>query len=644
MIFNTPLQLLNAYKNGFIGSVCDKEGQERLLAESKHPYFGAAAQSIADSGKGQMALLFKNLLKFDQRAFSERQTTGDCYMPGTIVLGKNCKNIENIEVGDIVYGPDGTLTKVISTQKKISYNPIITIKTNGGLPLEVTSDHLILVARKEKTLNKNTDTIVINGKTLVKKWINASSIKKGDFLVTPKNIEKTKSPNNDFMNHRGFDWFLGYFLGDGYSDGKAIEITFAEHQEYFYNKCFNFLTSIGFNPKYGKHSKAKKTKAFRLRCWCPSFAKWLRSECYDENKDKVFPFWAIGSKEIVEGLIDSDGFRKNNKEYFNSSSKSLAYGVYYSYLEMGYEPTIGLFKRSKNGSFKTKKQSYRIICIFNKKKRYILSDSKNIFVPVSKINIKEGPNLVYDIGVEHKEHAFIANGFIAHNCVSHAARNGVDITRSTEIINGDKESFIVRSATEGIYGVRGHGGQGMTCERAVRFLTTDGGILLRKKYGSHDLSVYNGRMAASWGRSGTPRVLVEEAKKNQVKTVSNIRSVAEARDALFNGYGVFFCSNLGFSSTRDKNGISQRSGTWMHAMSFGAMDDTRDILNETLFLILNSWGAWNGGPKRLQQPDGSFWVRQSVVEDIIAQGSMWALSNVDGFPAQKIRWSLNEVL
>lgn len=306
MIFNTPLQLLNAYKNGFIGSVCDKEGQERLLAESKHPYFGAAAQSIADSGKGQMALLFKNLLKFDQRAFSERQTTGDC--------------------------------------------------------------------------------------------------------------------------------------------------------------------------------------------------------------------------------------------------------------------------------------------------------------------------------------------------VSHAARNGVDITRSTEIINGDKESFIVRSATEGIYGVRGHGGQGMTCERAVRFLTTDGGILLRKKYGSHDLSVYNGRMAASWGRSGTPRVLVEEAKKNQVKTVSNIRSVAEARDALFNGYGVFFCSNLGFSSTRDKNGISQRSGTWMHAMSFGAMDDTRDIFNETLFLILNSWGAWNGGPKRLQQPDGSFWVRQSVAEDIIAQGSMWALSNVDGFPAQKIRWSLNEVL
>lgn len=233
---------------------------------------------------------------------------------------------------------------------------------------------------------------------------------------------------------------------------------------------------------------------------------------------------------------------------------------------------------------------------------------------------------------------------VTGDCVSHAARNAVDITRSTEIVNGDSESFIIRSATEGIYGVRGHMGQGMTCERAVRYLTKDGGIVLRKKYGKYDLSVYNGRMAASWGRSGTPSEITIEAKNNQVKTASNIRSIDEARDALFNGYGIFGCSNLGFSSTRDKNGIAARSGSWAHAMAWVAMDDTRQLFNETLFLIQNSWGVWNNGPKRLGQPDGSFWVRQSVAEAIIAQGSTWALSNVDGFPAQKIRWTLNEVL
>lgn len=229
------------------------------------------------------------------------------------------------------------------------------------------------------------------------------------------------------------------------------------------------------------------------------------------------------------------------------------------------------------------------------------------------------------------------------DCVSHAARNAVDITRSTEIVNGDRESFIVRSATEGIYGNRGHTGQGMTCEGAVRYLTKTGGIVLRKKYGKHDLSVYNGRMAASWGRSGTPSEITSEARNNQVKTASNIKSISEARDALFNGYGIFACSNLGFSSKRDKHGIAQRSGSWAHAMAWIAMDDSREIYDETLFLIQNSWGVWNSGPKRFDQPDGSFWVRQSVAEAIIAQGSTWGLSNVDGFPPQKIQWSFDEV-
>lgn len=232
---------------------------------------------------------------------------------------------------------------------------------------------------------------------------------------------------------------------------------------------------------------------------------------------------------------------------------------------------------------------------------------------------------------------------VTGDCVSHAARNAVDITRSTEIVNGDRESFIVRSATEGIYGVRGHSGQGMTCERAVRFLTKDGGVLLRKKYDKYDLSVYNGKLGASWGYSGTPKILTQEALKNQVKTASNTQSVEQVRDALANGYGVFACSNVGFSSTRDKHGISQRSGSWAHAMAWIAMDDTREIFNETLFLIQNSWGIWNSGPKRFEQPDGSFWIRQSVAEDIIAQGSTWALSAVDGFPPQKIQWSFDEV-
>ena len=83
MIFNTPIQLLNAYSNGFIGSVCDERGREKLLSESKYPYFGSAAQAIAGSGKGKVALAFKSLLRFDIQSFNERQVTGDCVSHAT---------------------------------------------------------------------------------------------------------------------------------------------------------------------------------------------------------------------------------------------------------------------------------------------------------------------------------------------------------------------------------------------------------------------------------------------------------------------------------------------------------------------------------------------------------------------------------
>lgn len=228
------------------------------------------------------------------------------------------------------------------------------------------------------------------------------------------------------------------------------------------------------------------------------------------------------------------------------------------------------------------------------------------------------------------------------DCVSHATRNSVDVTRSCEIIGGQKEEFVARGATEAIYGSRGHGGEGMSCSGAARFVHQTGGILLRKKYNKYDLSEYSA-VGGSWGRSGVPDDLVKEATKHQVKTISLINTVAQARDALANGYSISVCSNVGFSSRRDKYGIAKRSGSWGHAMAWIGMDDSHEIHNETLFLVQNSWGMWNGGEKRLDQPDGSFWIRQSDAEDMLSQNGSWVFSDVNGFPPRKVDWTIDEV-
>jgi intein/homing endonuclease len=627
----SPDELYRLYKKGFQGCLWEEHVFEHLLENSKYAYFKDGSRSIKNSGKGKLSLPYKSVLKFDKNPYNERQTVGDCLDPNSIVISEHCKFIKDVEVGDIIYGSDGSFTTIISKQVKISNNPLVTIKTKGSIPLKVTSDHRVFIGRNENQDCGNTQT-----KTLVKKWVAAQEIKKGDYLITPTILTHQEKPlTNKFLKDKDFEWFLGYFLGDGWCDGKNLEITFAKHQEKLFIKCFNFLNRFNFNPRKCYY-KGKNTSAFRLRCWCPELSSFLRNICYDNQKNKVFPNWAIGSENIVKGLIESDGFIADGKVTFDSVSSSLAYGVYYSYLKMGYKPTINYFHRSKNGSFKDS-QAYRVSCIYNKQKNYSFIKDNELYILVSKTEIKEGPHEVYDIGVANKEHAFIANGCIVHNCVSHSTRNACDVTRAVEIdINKDREAWIAKGATEAIYGARGHGGEGMSCARAAEFVSKYGGILVRKNYpGIIDLSKYDGRLGAKWGGRGLPDNVLDLANDYQIKTVSLIKTVEEARDALANGYGLSVCSNYGFSNKRDAKGFAKPQGSWAHAMAWIACDDTG---SEPAFLVQNSWGKWNSGghPEWGPIPDGSFLITADTAQGMLNGRAAYAFSDFDGFPLQKL--------
>ena len=274
---------------------------------------------------------------------------------------------------------------------------------------------------------------------------------------------------------------------------------------------------------------------------------------------------------------------------------------------------------------------------------------------------------VYCIEVPN-HNSFVANGIAVHNCVSHSTRNAADSSRAFEIdVLHDDETFVTRGATEPIYGVRGHAGQGMTVVGSVKFVSENGGVLLRKKYGDFDLSVYNAEIGTSWGRNreGTPQELKDEGKKHQIKQVAHITSVEDAANAIYNGFALTVGSNYSFSSTRDQYGVAKRTPQgWAHAMAWVAVTTAADLMSqegvdayldygydveETLqgevptnlkpkaaddpfFLVVNSWGKWNSGPKgKYDIPEGSFWISADVAEGMIRQQQAFALGNFDGF-------------
>jgi hypothetical protein len=223
------------------------------------------------------------------------------------------------------------------------------------------------------------------------------------------------------------------------------------------------------------------------------------------------------------------------------------------------------------------------------------------------------------------------------DCVSHATRNAVDVSRAVEIdVHRHKESWIARGATEAIYGARGHGGQGMSCSRAATFVSQSGGVIVRKNYkGIADFSKYNGGLGAGWGSRGLPDPVIDLSNDHQIKTVSLVRTIEEARDALANGYGLSVCSSYGFSNKRDSKGFARVSGSWAHAMAWIACDDTG---NEPAFLVQNSWGKWNDGghPAWGKIPDGSFLIHADTAAGMLSQNGAYAFSQFDGFPVQKL--------
>jgi hypothetical protein len=225
------------------------------------------------------------------------------------------------------------------------------------------------------------------------------------------------------------------------------------------------------------------------------------------------------------------------------------------------------------------------------------------------------------------------------DCVSHDTRNAGMLDYCIDAIMGET-SYEGRLATENIYGARGHGGQGASCDRLAGYVSKSGkgGFLTRKEYTSSgksvDLSVYNSRIGHNWGPSGTPAWINDFAATNKAFIVLKVESLEEERDAIATGFGVSACSGLSFQNERNGDGVSLRTPQgWNHAMAHIGFDDrdaTRQKYQGSLVLIQNSWGLWNSGPKVNDQPDGSFWTPGKYSD----QMSRYVIGSLAGYKRQ----------
>lgn len=245
------------------------------------------------------------------------------------------------------------------------------------------------------------------------------------------------------------------------------------------------------------------------------------------------------------------------------------------------------------------------------------------------------------------------------DCVSWSTRNACLLTMCTDIMSGEPDEVSGKLegapavsdearingvlSTEAFYNWRRHGGDGWSCGSAVDVAMHESGLWLRKKYDEIgvDFTRYSSKNAGLYGRSPPPESWLAIGKNHLVRTATVLESFEELRDMIANGYGVTSCGGEGFSNQRNEDGVSSRRGSWAHAMAYGAVDD-RDVIKqkygEPLVMLIQSWGEWNSGPRRIlgtsiDIPVGAFWVKWSAIKN----REMIALSGVPGWPPKKLK-------
>jgi hypothetical protein len=267
---------------------------------------------------------------------------------------------------------------------------------------------------------------------------------------------------------------------------------------------------------------------------------------------------------------------------------------------------------------------------------------------------------VYCIGVEG-DHAFVANGYAVHNCVSMAARSAALTSWTCELIDGrpDEITGLVEGkpdvspagiantvlSTEALFWWRGHDGDGWTCSAAANAMMNDSGIWLRQNYPDIkvDLTKYSGDTAQRWGARRPPDEVRKIGREHLVRTATVVKSTEQIRDFLAAGFGVYFCAGLKWSNRRDENGYSPVvPGSWAHAQVVAGWDERPEIIKiygEPLGLVGNSWGSrWNSGSRKvlgtnLLIPEGFYWTKASN----LARTTLIALSSVAGWPKRKLK-------
>lgn len=363
-----------------------------------------------------------------------------CVHPETIIYtSQGPKQIQHCIVGETeIYNLNGDVETIQNVLEHSYEGEILEIDTMHSLqPLRITPEHPVYaLCGQQKGLNYKLIKNRLEKKICDFEWVDAKDLTKSDMLVY-----KIPTYQKDISSISADDCYMyGIILGDGSMSNKTdssghvtIHTTNKKHiadfmENYFNKNCVEFTKYIDNNT----------TRIRWNRCIHLPFRY---NDFYDETKQKrVQARWLNlpleKSKQILKGLIDTDGCISTNKSteiVFDSTSINLTESVRFLCMRMGVltsgyiRDRVGESHETERGIIENKKISYCLripktkdICEllnveFNDANFFKFMRHEDFLLSrIQDIRTEQYNGILYDLQMP-KEHNYLLENGIVHN-------------------------------------------------------------------------------------------------------------------------------------------------------------------------------------------------------------------------------------
>jgi len=299
----------------------------------------------------------KNIMLFGARA------SGKLLLPtAKIRIKDGWSTMEDVKVGDKVYGLDGKLATITNKTEKQTNVNMFKLSLRDGREIECCEDHLWYVWDKNKARNGRNPYVTKSTKELYETYSIGSPRKKCSFesrYAIPVNESLQEESYNELPIH---PYVLGVLLGDGGMTQTNVIIT-SEDQEII-DKVDSLLPEGYYVKKYKQkyaYVIARKDKSVK------PFMSYLQDLGLAGKKSEhkfipeIYKFNSPENKlELIKGLMDTDGTCDNRKsiEYY-TSSKQLSDDFQEVLRSLG----INCHTRIKPTHYISKKTNERVDCL-----------------------------------------------------------------------------------------------------------------------------------------------------------------------------------------------------------------------------------------------------------------------------------------